>query len=136
LSELPLPQITEKNASNYRMGAFFGNVSFTVWILHTDDWIFNMMCYQWQMMNFEEWKQFTANREDNTRTFKRLTKEVRHDIALFQQGLRTDEGQGDFDFRNRKAHVTPHYFIGYNGECTTVRQKECVGRTNCRRAGR
>jgi predicted Abi (CAAX) family protease len=32
MSELPLPQITEKKASNYRMGAVFGIVLFTVYI--------------------------------------------------------------------------------------------------------
>jgi hypothetical protein len=31
MSELPIPQITEENASNYHIGLFFGNVSFTVY---------------------------------------------------------------------------------------------------------
>jgi hypothetical protein len=41
-----------------------------------------------------------------------LITEVRcKNIALFQQGLATDEGQGDFDFQNSKVKVTPFFML-------------------------
>jgi hypothetical protein len=41
---------------------------------------------------------------------------VERDMVLFQQGLRTEEGQGDFDFLGRKVTINPHDYRRYNGE--------------------
>jgi hypothetical protein len=47
---------------------------------------------------------------------KANTKNVEKDMILFRQGLRTEEGQGDFDFPGRKVVIHPHDYRRYSGE--------------------
>jgi hypothetical protein len=41
---------------------------------------------------------------------------VERDMILFRQGLRTEEGQGDFNFWGRKVTINPHDYRRYNSE--------------------
>jgi hypothetical protein len=62
-------------------------------------------------------EKYSADPKGNEGALKKLETDVENDIILFRgQGFATEEGQGDFDFPDRRVVIHPHDYIRYNGE--------------------
>jgi hypothetical protein len=82
----------------------------------TEKWLFGMACFRWRQDNPEEWELFEENGFEDGEIEKIMIMDARCDIALFRQGLVTDEGQGDFDFPDKEVEWYAVGYSGYHGE--------------------